>query len=105
MTQPPFLAAPVNHYLPHLQQLKILAACLPMLDFELSTVTLWLISLLVLCCYSSPTTLEWTLEYRINGDQQTLKAMSGSRKHPYPPHGRPLEIPRGGGGVHPEGGS
>ena len=25
--------------------------------------------------------------------------MSGSRKNPYPPHGRSLEIPGGGGGV------
>ena len=28
-----------------------------------------------------------------------ISTMYSSRKNPYPPHGRSLEIPRGGGGV------
>ena len=35
---------------------------------------------------------------RKHGSKIINKPMCGSRKYPYPPHGRPLEIPRGRGG-------
>ena len=31
--------------------------------------------------------------------EQSVTSMCGSRKNPYPPHGRSLEIPRGKGGL------